>query len=319
MRNASSVPAQRMRGDDDVVERQQRIVGRGRLLVEDIERRAGDAALDQGAMQRRFVDDRAARGVDQIGRRLHQAELAGADQMAGLRAQGAADRDEVGGLEQRVEIDQLDPEPVGLGPIGLRIAGEMLHVERLQQPERLLADIAEADRADPLAGQAVAHVLGALVPAPGAGDPVLDEQFLRQGQNEGQDDGRDRPAHAVGRDRQHDAGAGAGLDIDRVVADAEARDDLEPPVGARQGRRADPRLEHDHPVIARRQVGRDLIELGRQDLPVDQRVGLEEIERGRIEHRAAVGVEDIAGQRDFEPVGGHRVPRSCPGCHGRLP
>ena len=56
-----------------------------RLVLEDVEPRAGNAPLGERADQRRLVDDGAARGVDEKRRRLHQPELARADQMARLR------------------------------------------------------------------------------------------------------------------------------------------------------------------------------------------------------------------------------------------
>ena len=59
-------PAQRVRRDDDVVHRQQRIVGGDRLLLEHVERRAGDLPARERVDQRRFVDDRSARDVDEI-------------------------------------------------------------------------------------------------------------------------------------------------------------------------------------------------------------------------------------------------------------
>src|ERR1700677_2788583 len=65
-------PAQRMRGENDVVELQDRIVGVGRLLLQNVEPGAGDAAFLQSLGQRLLVDDRAARGIDQIAGRLHQ-------------------------------------------------------------------------------------------------------------------------------------------------------------------------------------------------------------------------------------------------------
>ena len=92
------------------------------------------------------------------------------------------------------------------------------------------ADIADAERAERAADQPDAHVVGALGEAGGglARQPVLDHQLAGQRQHQRDDRDRDRPADAVRRDHQRDPGAGAGLDIDRVVADAEAGDDGEP-------------------------------------------------------------------------------------------
>jgi hypothetical protein len=70
--------AQPVRRDDDVIERQQRIVGRRGLDLEDVEPGAGDAAGRERRDQRLLLDDRPARGVDQVGRRLHQPAPASA-------------------------------------------------------------------------------------------------------------------------------------------------------------------------------------------------------------------------------------------------
>lgn len=64
-----------------------------------------------------------------------------------------------------------------------------------------------------------------------AGQPVLHHQLAGQGQHEGDDGDRDRPADAVGGDDEGDAGLGAGLHVHRVVADSEARHHGEAPVG----------------------------------------------------------------------------------------
>ncbi len=60
---------------EGVVQLQDRVVRVRRLLFEDIERRARDRARAQSPYQRRLVDHGPARGVDQIGGRLHQRQL----------------------------------------------------------------------------------------------------------------------------------------------------------------------------------------------------------------------------------------------------
>ena len=55
-----------VRRDDQVRGVEERVAGRRRLGVGDVERRAGDRALVQRREQRRLVDDRAAGGVDRI-------------------------------------------------------------------------------------------------------------------------------------------------------------------------------------------------------------------------------------------------------------
>ena len=79
------------------------VVGVDRLLLEDVEARAGDLAGAQRLDERRLVHDRAARDVDQVGSRLHQRELRRADQVVRLVGQQAGDDDEVGFAQQLVE------------------------------------------------------------------------------------------------------------------------------------------------------------------------------------------------------------------------
>src|SRR5689334_13414104 len=60
-------PAQGMRGHNDVVEPQQRVIGRRRLELEDIEAGAGNALVLQHRGQGLLVDDRSARRIDEKG------------------------------------------------------------------------------------------------------------------------------------------------------------------------------------------------------------------------------------------------------------
>ncbi len=101
----------------------------------------------------------------------------------------------------------------------------------LRQAEHLGADIADAERAERAADEADAHVLGALArsrPPPRGVSLSLIISLPVSASMKRDDRDRDRAAHAVRRDDQRDARLGAGVDIDRVVADAEAGDDREP-------------------------------------------------------------------------------------------
>jgi hypothetical protein len=76
-------------------------------LLEDVEAGAGNPPLLQRLGQR-LVDDRPARGVDQIRRRLHQGELAAVDEVAGRRRERHADREDVGPAKDILEARELD-------------------------------------------------------------------------------------------------------------------------------------------------------------------------------------------------------------------
>ena len=85
--------------------------------------------------QRVGVDHLAARGVDEHSVGLHQGELAGADQAAGLVGQRRVERDEVGSPEQLVErslarVQHGHPEPLGAPADGLADAAPADHPER---------------------------------------------------------------------------------------------------------------------------------------------------------------------------------------------
>jgi hypothetical protein len=67
-----------------------------RLLGVDVEAGAGDAAVAQGGDEGGLVDDVAAGGVHEIGRRLHQRDPGGGDDAAVGAAAGDVQRDDVG-------------------------------------------------------------------------------------------------------------------------------------------------------------------------------------------------------------------------------
>src|SRR6185369_12959462 len=85
-----------MRRDDRTRKIAQGMIERQRLLVVHVEPRAGELALAKRGDERGFVDDWAARRVDQIGRRLHQGELASADELARAVAEHQVNAHDVG-------------------------------------------------------------------------------------------------------------------------------------------------------------------------------------------------------------------------------
>ncbi len=62
--------AEGVRRADDVRELEERVVGRQRLGVDDVEPRTGEAALPQRRDERVLIDDRSPRHVDEERRRL---------------------------------------------------------------------------------------------------------------------------------------------------------------------------------------------------------------------------------------------------------
>src|SRR5262249_30032434 len=133
------------RRDDDVVEREEAVVGLKRLAREDVQRGAGEATLTKHLVERVLVAERRARGVDEVRRRLQAREPgAGGEarrlrrdprgerdgaRWAGARAAGAARR---GGGRRGV---------VGVG-------GEAARLDRREPRRDPATDGAEADEAD---------------------------------------------------------------------------------------------------------------------------------------------------------------------------
>ena len=83
-----------MRQQHDVFHVEQHRAYRG-LLFENIETRAGDFAVLQRRHQGRFVDDVAARGIDQEGARFHRLERVSADQVISRLAARAMQGNEI--------------------------------------------------------------------------------------------------------------------------------------------------------------------------------------------------------------------------------
>ena len=134
--------------------------------------------------------------------------------------------------------------------------------------------------------------------------PVLDDELAGQRQNERDDRNRDRSAHAVRRDDERDPRLRASLDVDRIVADAEAGDDSEPAIRVdavlREAvRKKDQRVEIRKLVglhrIARLEIGK--LDIGRAAQRLEIEVGID----GR-----PIGLLEIAGQGDAKR-GAHRL------------
>src|SRR5262245_35257925 len=140
-----------MRGQHDIVELAERVIGGQRLDVEDVEARAGDLLVLERLEQRAFDDDRPARGVDQVGRLLHQPEFARGDEAAVALAELHVDRQEVGVPEQVVLRDVFDTDLLAALGREILAPGDALHAERLADAGRPRAELAEAEKAQRLA------------------------------------------------------------------------------------------------------------------------------------------------------------------------
>jgi hypothetical protein len=88
-----------VRGGDEVRRAEQRVL-LGRLGDEHVERGAGDVARIEQLLERRLVDQPAARAVDDAHALLGLGEVLAAEDVARLVGQRRVQRDEVGALEQ---------------------------------------------------------------------------------------------------------------------------------------------------------------------------------------------------------------------------
>ena len=112
----------------------------------DVQAGAEDPALAQRLVQRLAVDDRATGGVDQDGGRLHQRQLAAADEAACLGCIAQVERDDVGLTKDLVPFDQLDA--AGGGP--LRVVtpapANRAHAKALTHPGEDLSNHSQPDK-----------------------------------------------------------------------------------------------------------------------------------------------------------------------------
>ena len=174
--------------------------------------------------QRGFVDDAAARHVDDADARLGLGQQLGVDQAHGLGGLGHVEGDEVGHGHQLVEVDELDVDLAG--PLGRdeRVEGDEPHAEGEGPLRDELADAAEADDAERLVAQLDAGPPRALPPAldqcrVGLGDVAgLGEQQRHRVL-------RGRQHVRLGRVDHHHAALGGRGDVDVVEPDAGAADD----------------------------------------------------------------------------------------------
>ena len=146
-----------MRGDDDVVELEQR--SRVRLAREHVERRGGHAAGPQRLEQRVFVDELAARGVDDADSLFRTGQCGVVHDGSRLVRERQMKRDDVRRREHvLLRLGPLHAElPKALaGDEG--VEREHVHAERECPARHLLADAAEAEQAEGLPRELVAGV-----------------------------------------------------------------------------------------------------------------------------------------------------------------
>ena len=213
------------------------------LALEDVEPRAGDHAVAQRRGERRLVDHRPARGVDQVGVVAHRARARRASirwRVSGVSGQCSDTTSERASSSLELDLARL----VAARP--LRV--DDLHPERARPRRDGAADLAVADDPERLALQPAAeHEVDRPRPRLARADqplalphPARDREQQRDrevGRRVGQDAGRVRDDHAARAGRVH---------VDVVVADRDVGDDAQPRRRRRRGTRRRPVVEHRH-------------------------------------------------------------------------
>ena len=247
-----------MRGQHGVGQAEQRVVGRRRFALEDIEGGDADFAVPQGVDQRRFVDQPAARGVDD-GRLARQGgERLTVDYARGRIVEGRMEGEivgvgeTVGKARQRLAAEGGNPGGVDMG-----VEDAHPHAEGAAQADHEPADAPLADDDYRLSVEVAADDPAVALPLAGAGHAVEFEAALGGGEHEIERVFGDRARIGVADRGERNASFAERRDIHRIEADPVTGDDLQP-VGAGDEAAVDPRGAHDDGVGGADGVGEGL-------------------------------------------------------------
>ncbi len=214
-----------VRREDDVVE----IAEDGfleRLLVEDVERGAGDLAGLEGFGEGGFDDELAAGAVDDADALLHDGDRGGVDHALGLGGEADVEGEVVGLLEDVVDGDEGDVVLAGDDGRDEGVVADELHAEAAGATGDFEADAAEADDAECLAAElpgpeGIFLPLGLMHGGVGAGDGA------GHGDHEAEGELGDGDGVGAGGVHDDDAAVGGGVGVDVVDAYSGAADDAE--------------------------------------------------------------------------------------------
>ena len=215
-----------VRGGDHIRALNERIGGGGRLLLEHVERRAGQAPARERAQEGGLVDDPAARDVHEPRPRLHAGEGGVIDEVAGGGRERHVEGDEIGLGEHVGQGSELDPALLPWLRHHERIMDQDPHPERRRAAGDFAPDPPVAEDAEGLAEELHAEEPPAL-PLPGLHRAIGGRNRARERQHERERvlGGGDRvPARRV--HHQH-AAPGGRLHVHVVDPGAGACDHLE--------------------------------------------------------------------------------------------
>ena len=214
-----------MRRRDEIIQFQQRRFRIG-FSLEDIERGAGNLAAFQALVQIVFVDDAAARAIQNAHAVSHPGNGVLVDQVASVFGKRHVNGDEVGLPEDLLKIDQFETAREMRIRIDVRIVSNDVHAHGLALARDFTADAAEANDAQGLSCQL--HTLELrFFPLPVLQRLIRLRNVAREGEQH-----RDRVfcsgcRRSARRVHDKDATFGGGIEIDIVHTDAGAADDPE--------------------------------------------------------------------------------------------
>ena len=146
-----------MRSQHHIFAPDQRMIAWNRFVDKHIDRRARHNTFVERRRQILFVDDPAARTIDQPHARLHSFHLRHRDHVLGVRRQRHVHRDEIRALDQLVERAYLDAQIVRTLLTQVRIISDDLHAERDRSFRNARSDPPHADHSERLALELHAH------------------------------------------------------------------------------------------------------------------------------------------------------------------
>ena len=116
--HALGVDASQVGTEHDVGKLEQRVVGPGRLGVEDVQARAAEMTAGQALVQIRLDHQAASGRVDEQGARLHPGERGAVEQAAGRGGRRQVEADDVRGAQQLSRSTRSTPSFASNSPAG---------------------------------------------------------------------------------------------------------------------------------------------------------------------------------------------------------
>ena len=222
------------RGDHARVAREPEVLGR--LCLKDVQAGSGHVAALERPKQIAFMDELAARAVDNADARLGERKGPRVDQVVSFRGQRGVKADEVALLQNLIERRQLDVLLAGKHGGNVGVVSQHVHRKGLGQARYLDSDLAETDQSESLRAQLDAQQL-LLFPR-----SLLEQAVgLREPAGERQNESQRVLGHAdrvaAGRVHHHDAALGRRVHVHVVDTDAGASDGAQPRRAIEQLRR----------------------------------------------------------------------------------